>query len=120
VNDIHGPVVTGAVTPVSPLHSPTAPMTTAVGQLPPPSATRWIGWDGVVAILLWMGLAASRSKSGIEHLEGPVWFEVLAFALLAAMMRWPPPVGSSVFARFGAVVLLSWLVSAWAGAWSMN
>lgn len=104
----------------SPLHSPAAPMTMAVGQLPPPSVTRWIGWAGVVAILLWMGLATWRSKSGIEHLDGPVWFELLAFALLAAMMRWPPPAGSSVFARFGAVVLLSWLVSAWAGVWLMT
>jgi hypothetical protein len=95
-------------------------MTTASGQLPPPSATRWIGWAGVVAILLWMALAAARSTRGIEHLEGPVSFELLALALLGAMMRWFAPVGSSVFMRFGAVVLLAWLVSAWAGAWSMN
>jgi hypothetical protein len=100
--------------------SPTAPMTTAAMQPPPSSPTRFLGWAGIAAILMWMGFAAWRSPSGIQDLEGPVWFEVLAFVLLGAMMRWPPPTGASPFARLGAVVLLSWLLSSWVGAWSMN
>lgn len=109
-----------AVSSPPPTTSAAPPTHLAYAPRERPARGQWFGWVGVVLVVLWTVLSGLRSTTDVHAIEGAVPFACVALVLLAGMKRWAPPRTSSTFAQLGGVALLAWLLTSFAGAFSMN